>query len=168
MFQKLSIWSVISALIAIALARIAVWLQSFGFSPMVVFPLIIGAALGSMIALAANVAQEKRRELVVTGAVLAAIVCAAAEHGFSYLDYRRGYEAKLQSDPKAQLAASMNPENMRPASFAKFMGADAKGNWVLWIVDALAMIGAAAGSAWFVSGDSHRRANGPTDQKTDS
>jgi hypothetical protein len=168
MFQKLCIWSGISALLAVVLARIAVWLQSIGFSPIVIFPLLIGAVLGALIAYAANVADEKRQALVVIGAILAAVVCAAAEHGFSYLDYRRGYEAKLQSDPKAQLAASMDPEKMRPATFARFMSADAQANWVLWIVDALAMIGAAAGSAWFVSSDSEKRVNGMTVQQPDS
>jgi hypothetical protein len=144
------IWLAISILLAGAIGRIAVWLQLAGFSTVVLFPLLVGAVLGAVVGFAALQVGEVGRKAALAGAVLAGIICAAAEHGYFYLDYRRGFESKLQSDPKVQLAATMNPENFQPASFSKYIAAQAEDNWPLWIADAFALIGAAGFAAWLV------------------
>jgi hypothetical protein len=148
--KKLAAWSAVAALLAVAMARVAVWLQSAGFSTVMVFPVVIGAVLGGIVSFMASQLGESRRMLVVVGSLMAAAVCASAEHGFFYLDYRSHFAAKLQSDPTMQLAVTMNPERFRPAPFSKFMSAAAAENWPLWIVDAFAMIAAAGATAWLV------------------
>jgi hypothetical protein len=156
------IWLAISILLAAALARVAVWLQLAGFSTVVLFPLIVGAVLGAVVGFAGSQVGEVSRRIVVVGAILAGAICAAAEHGYFYLDYRRGFESKLQSDPKAQLAATMNPEKFEPASFSKYMAAQTEDNWPLWIADAIAMIGAAGVAAWFMCSNTHANPRGNT------
>jgi hypothetical protein len=162
MFQKFACLFGLPLLLAIAIARIAVWLQRAGFSTVVLFPLIIGTVLGAIVGFVASQTGETNRKLAVVVALLAAAVCAAAEHGIFYLDYRRGFEAKLQSDPNARLAATMNPELFEPVPLAKYMVSEWAMNWRLWILDALAMIGAAGTAAWFVFGSCSGAPRGDT------
>ncbi|MCC7087040.1 MAG: hypothetical protein IT427_18730 [Pirellulales bacterium] len=147
--------AIVAVLAAVAVARIAVWLQSAGFSTVVIFPLLVGGALGATIGFAATQFGKTSRGLALSGALLAGGVCAAAEHGFFYLDYRRGFEAKLQNDPTAQLAATANPRFIAPQSFSKFMATSAPDQWPLWTMDALAMIGSAGAAAWLAFANAH-------------
>jgi hypothetical protein len=132
------------------MGRIAVWMQAAGFSTIVIFPLMIGALLGAAIVLVASQFGETNRMLVLLASLLGAIICVTAEHGFFYLDYCSNFAAKLDSDPKTQLAASINPQEFRPASFPKFMAAAIRENWPLWTIDALAMIAAAGTAGWLL------------------
>jgi len=74
-----------------------------------------------------------------------------AEHGFFYLDYRSHYSSALQNNPKAQLFMSLAADEFQPASFSRFMAAEAPAKWPLWIVDALAMIAVSAMVTWFLA-----------------
>jgi hypothetical protein len=161
MFQKRCIWFLVSVLLAAALAQVAVWLPLAGFSAVVLFPLVIGAALGAAIGFVAVQVGETKWVLVIAGAILAAGVCAAGEHVFFYRSHCRSIETKLQNEPSAQLAAAMNPDLVKVPSFREYMAKDAPANWPLWILDALAMIGAAAIAAWFSFSSAPKRADGP-------
>ncbi|HTQ39555.1 MAG TPA: hypothetical protein VMJ32_11030 [Pirellulales bacterium] len=137
--------------ITLALARIAVWLQSAHFAAIGVFPALFGAALGSALVAVSHWLRFRSRLAVVWAAIVAATLMAAAEHGLFYLDYRRDFAAKLQTDPNAQLAAALVPDQFQPATFYRFMAAEAPAKWLLWTLDALAMITVAAIVAWFLA-----------------
>ncbi len=164
MLKKFALLLGFSLLLAVAIARIAVWLQTAGFSTVILFPLTVGAVLGTIVGFVAAGAGITCRKQVAAAAALAGLACAFAEHGFFYLDYCQRFETKLESDPKAQLAATMNPEQFKPASFSQYISTEAAENWPLWIIDAVAMIGAAATAAWFVFGnfDALRRSTAAT------
>lgn len=145
------LWVAIIVAIAVALARIAVWLQTAHFAALGVFPVLMGAACGVAVAWIGRQLTICGRTKIILAAIFAAIVIVSAEHLLFYLDYRSQFAAALQANPKAQLAATLVVNEFQPASFYRFMSAEAPDKWPLWIADALAMIAVAAFSAWLMS-----------------
>ena len=119
------IWLAITVATPIALARTAVWLQVAGFGAVGALSIIFGAILGSALGTLVAYLNLRARGLITCGVILSALTMAAAEHAFFYLEYRSQYETKLQSDPMAQLARNLAPDELSPATFAKFMAAEA-------------------------------------------
>jgi hypothetical protein len=134
----------------LAITRVAVWAEDHGFSPIGVIPLALGVVIGFTVSVVGGYFGVRSRLPIVSVAVAAALVAVAAEHGFFYLDYRSEFAAKLQSDPKAQLAVAIEGSAFRPASFGEFMSAEAAAKWPLWIGDACTMIAVAGLAAFFV------------------
>jgi hypothetical protein len=151
---------IFSAIIAIALARAAVWLQLAGFSTAFIFPAIFGAALGFGTWFLARQFGCDVRGAVLLAALCGAVIMAAAEHGFFYLEYRHRFESKLHSNPQGELLASMSPNPPMPATFFEFMAAEAPAKWPLWIFDAVTMIVIAALVAWWMSPNTRLSARG--------
>jgi hypothetical protein len=145
------LWIAVIVGIAVALARIAVWLQVAHFAALGVFPAILGATCGIAVAWIGRQLAIRGRRKIIVAAVFAAVVIVAVEHMLFYLDYRSQFAAALQANPKAQLAASLVANEFQPASFYRFMAAEAPDKWPLWTADALAMIAIAAFSAWLMS-----------------
>src|SRR5262249_3081218 len=101
------LWLVIVVAVSVGLARIAVWLQNANFAAVGVFPAIFGGAVGlSVVWIAYRLAIRNRTALILV-AMLAALLVAAAEHAFFYLDYRSNFAAAIHSNPKAQLALAL-------------------------------------------------------------
>jgi hypothetical protein len=142
--RESSICFALSALLAIALARVAVWLQVAGFATVFIFPALCGAALAFGTVFVAKQLGGSSRGPIVQAAIVGSIIMAAAEHGFFYLEYRHQFEAKLHSNPQVELLATMSPDPPMPATFWKFMAAEAPAKWPLWSIDALTMITIAA------------------------
>ena len=61
----------------------------------------------------------------------------------------------MHSDPKAQSRVAMEGDQFQPATFYRFMAAEAPAKWPLWIADALAMIAVAAVVTWLLSARQH-------------
>jgi hypothetical protein len=145
------LWIAIVFLLSVALARIAVWLQMAHFAALGVFPIAIGAVVGGLVIWTARYFSIRDRMLVVCGAVFAALMVAAAEHGLFYLDYRSHILASIQDNPKAQMLLALDADQFQPATFYRFMAAEAPAKWPLWIEDAAAMIAIAALIAWLLA-----------------
>jgi hypothetical protein len=150
-WQGAVLWIAVVAGLSVALARIAVWLQTAHFAAVGVFPMILGAAIGFSVVWTARRFAVQGRAAMIAGALFAAAMVVAAEHGLFYLDYRSHFSTAIQSDPKAQLVLALEPDQFQPATFYRFMAAEAPGKWPLWIADALAMIAVAALVAWLMS-----------------
>jgi hypothetical protein len=145
------LWLAIVVGIAVALARISVWLQFAHFAAVGVFPVVLGAACGAAVTWIAKLMAIRGHRRIICAAAFAAIVVVAAEHLLFYLDYRSHFAAALQANPKAQLVATLVADEFQPVSFYRFMAAEASDKWPLWIADSLAMIAIAAFSAWLMS-----------------
>jgi hypothetical protein len=148
---SLAIWLGVVLLLSLAEARIAVWLQNANYAPVGLFPIMLGFVFGLTAALAATYVGVHGRTAITAGVLICALFLVAAEHGFFYLDYRSEFIAKLQSDPKAQLAVAIEGSAFRPASFGEFMSAEAAAKLPLWIGDAAAMIAIAGLVAWLAA-----------------
>ncbi len=101
------LWVAIIVAIAVALARIAVWLQMDHFAAVGVFPVLSGAACGVAVAWIGKQLAICGRTKIILAAIFAAIVIVSAEHLLFYLDYCSQFAAALQANPKAQLAATL-------------------------------------------------------------
>jgi hypothetical protein len=151
----LLLWAVIPLLLALCLARVVVWLQTAHVAAIGVFPAICGLAIGWGLVSAAHAISIRSRSLIICTAIFAAAMTSVAEHVLFYLDYRHDFTAKLQSDPKLQMAAAFVGDDFKPATFSRFMTAEAPAKWLLWTFDALAMITIAAVVAWLMSQAQH-------------
>lgn len=136
------------------------------FHPAVVFPLLVGVVLGAAVVLLMRASQTGHRPTVVTGAVLAAVCCAGAQHYFSYRSAcRRHDRAVADSYQKTQMLLQAPPEFARalldrvppgPGTFGQYMLRQAREGrpvgpwlargwlaWLSWSVDGLLAAGAA-------------------------
>jgi hypothetical protein len=145
------LWFLVVVALSVALARIAVWLQNANFAAVGVFPVILGGAVGFFAVWLAHRFAIRNRTAMISAAMLAALLLAMAEHGFFYLDYRSNFAAAIHSNPKAQLMLALEGDQFQPASFGRFMSAEAPAKWPLWIADAGAMIAVAAIAAGLMS-----------------
>jgi hypothetical protein len=139
-------WLVPAGVVALAVARVSVWVQPH-FAPVVLFPLLVGAALGAILCGLLQVARMGDARLAVAGTVLVALLAAAAEHAFFYLDYRVAHARKARG-------AGIAEEDLSPAEFPEYMRAQAATTRMqvpLWIGNAAAMVVAATGVViWYV------------------
>jgi hypothetical protein len=151
-----ALWIAIVLLLSIALARIAVWLQSAHFAPVGLFPIMLGFAFGLAAALIAAYLGLHGRALITGGVIISALALVAAEHGFFYLDYRRQFQEKVESDLQNNVVLQQAFRNMiddfriQPPTLFQFMSEEASAKWLLWIADATAMIAIAAVVAWLM------------------
>ena len=132
-------WFIPALVVALAIARVSVWVQPH-FAPVVLFPLLIGAALGALLCGLLQLARLRDWRLAVIGTILVAILAAAAEHVFFYLD--RHSEQLRQA-----LEAGIPAETFSRATFFEYMRGEAEQDdrkVLLWIVNATAMVVAAA------------------------
>lgn len=139
------IWLVPAIVVAVAVARVSVWIQPH-FSPLVLFPVLVGAALGAILCGLLQVAQLNHAWLAVAGTVLVAFIAAMAEHGFFYLDYQSAHIRKA-------LQAGLPLEELSEATFVEYMRAQAAADRMqipLWLGNAALMALAATGMViWY-------------------
>ena len=69
-------WLVPAGVVALAVARVSVWVQPH-FAPVVLYPLLVGAALGALLCGLLQVARLGGARLAVMGTVLVALAAAA-------------------------------------------------------------------------------------------
>ena len=144
---------------------LAVWVQAF-FSPLIVFPLLLGAGLGLLVVLTVRTVvmadiQFGHRPTIVAAAVTAALTAIAAQHYLAYRTERR--LAELQAEQIKQEAAAVfgptiaqyipqPPENVfvflqnnaRKGRDLNVFGWVARGwqAWLSWAVDGLLLLAA--------------------------
>jgi hypothetical protein len=151
------LWLVPSLGVAVFLARISVWLQP-RFSPVVLFPLLTGAALGLALGGLLYLVHLRDPRLGVVATPFVALNMALAEHAFFYLDYRSDFAATLsRNESKLVLVA----DEVQPVPFIEYMRAHAADSRdvLLWIGNGLLTIIAATGVVtWWAKAHSRRRA----------
>jgi hypothetical protein len=140
------IWLVPAIVVAIAVARVSVWIQPH-YSPLVLFPLLIGAALGALLCGLVQIANVRDLRLVLAGTVVVVLLAVVAEHTFFFLDRRSEHLRKA-------LEAGIPEEVITTATFTEYMRQQAELDSMkvpLWIGNAVLMVGAAGGMViWYV------------------
>ena len=140
------IWLLPALVVAIAVARVSVWIQPH-FSPLVLFPLLIGLALGALLCGLLQIANLRNVGIALAGTVLVVLVAAAAEHVFFYWDHRNELLRKaLEADiPRDVVSLPPFIDYMRRQIQMDDMQAP------LWIGNAVLMVGAAGGMVvWYL------------------
>ena len=143
---------------AAIMAAVAVAIQPY-FAPLLLFPILVGAALGAALLGGMRLANAAHRSSALAVTALAVLVMFSAQHYFSYRVAQRN--AVLEADRRetlgeafpelAQKLATTGP----PRSFGEFLQASAAqgltlfgqqvsgaGIWVLWTVDLLLSLAA--------------------------
>jgi hypothetical protein len=157
------IWLLLAAVIALAVARVSVWIQPH-FAPLGLYPLLIGAGLGALLCGLTQITGVTNLRRAVAGTLAAVLIASAAEHAFFYLDRTSEYWRRA-------LAAGVPPEVITPKSFVEYMRDETvRSRWQvpLWAGNAVLMA-IAAGSVviWAskVRGDPARPgSNNPLEQ----
>ena len=149
------IWVLAAPILGAAVARLAVWGQSFR-APLLLFPLLVGCGLGLLLAGLMRLAQVGHRATLWSGAILAVAVAVAGQHYFSFLDAKAALAAQKPQDlPLAAFEEfqETRPEEMKPdasADLARFMQRQAAGGRP--ITAEFRLRGAAAWASWALDG----------------
>ena len=137
----------LGALVGGAAAQVQTW-----FAPLVLFPLLIGFALGVLLVAVIRSVQAGQRPTVVLGTLLAIATLVVAEHYVSYRMYQRA--AQAATDRKVELAREAFAADIGPtAGFVDFLRREARQGrplfgdyiargtlvWATWTLDALLM-----------------------------
>ena len=146
---------------SVAVGAAAAWCASrveSSFSPLLLFPIIVGCVVGLSVARIASWLEMHGRRLVLWCAVVAGLTAAVGQHYATYQQYRREY-MQTPRDPKWQLVEALRPELGVP-SFAGYLRAQAtvgrawiggrwQGSWAWtsWAIDAALLVTAAAVTA---------------------
>lgn len=148
------LWFLPTLVLALALARLVVWVERAGFAP-ALLPILVGAAVGGAAAGLSMLAGHSARTALAIGAAVAALACVAAEHAFFYLDYRAEFGRFAAGQSKLEIIQAAGG-GVEPAGFAEFMQAGASRNfgplpmWTWWLIHATLTIVAAVGVTLFV------------------
>ncbi len=141
------IWIGASACAAVALARISVWIQEYGF-PSLIPPVLFGGLVAAATVCLSRVNTHSNARLLLTAAVVLALLAVLAEHLFFYLDYRAQFAASAAKDPSVELFRAAG--GLEPASFSEFLDVGSKRpfgllpSWAWWMIDAgLTMVASA-------------------------
>jgi len=135
---------------------------SFGFAPLLLFPLLAGVVLGITLGALVRLLQMGNRPTIWTGLVLAALAAVVSQH---YFDYRAARDRADEEIRQFKLARRAFPEEVRghpmlpPDGFTDFLtsqaargrpmglgGLVARGwmAWLTWALDGLLVLAAAA------------------------
>jgi cytochrome c-type biogenesis protein CcmH/NrfF len=150
------LWIIPAVVVAAAVARVSVWVQPH-FAPLVLFPLLVGAALGAILCGLIEIAHLSDARLALVGTMLVALLTALAEHGFFYMDYRAALARKA-------LEFGITEEILTPSTFGEYMDAQAAlddRQTLLWIANAALLALSATGMVlWYMkSQQRHRRSH---------
>ena len=139
----LLLWTVPAAVFALVLARLSVAVQPT-FSPVVLFPMLLGVALGLFVVSIRALAEARGTRSAVLGAVLLSVFLAGAEHWFFYRAYVQQRE-EFRQGPHGPAFAFVQ-EEAQPLDFGAFLAVQAKGPrpW-LWGLHAACIVAGAVG-----------------------
>jgi hypothetical protein len=150
--KRYLIWFLSAALATLAVAWIAFQIQQNGVAPAILFPLLVGAALGSALAAIQHQLGVPSRR---AAALLAVCWGLLAALGQDYIGHRvrlRQYDEELGRNPLA--AAVWREDSPRP-TFANHLAGKLQTDPLWWTLD-LVLTAAAAGLVVFVSSLSPR------------
>ncbi len=163
-FDRLIAWTSVCAVDGAAAAWLAVGVERV-FSPLILFPALVGAVLGVTLVGLFRLMQVAGRPMLLGGCLLAGTVAVAGEHYFSYRTHREAAEEQAKTFRKAEtlLPGLVRGSVPRPAeNLGQFLrwqalrgrpiagGYVARGGWAWasWALDALITLAAALAIVW--------------------
>jgi hypothetical protein len=123
-----------AALTTLAVAWIAFHLQQSGVAPVLVFPILVGAALGVALAAIARTARVPARRAAAIGAVCWGLLAAVAQDYIGHRVRLRQYDDELADKPLA--AALVHEVQLRP-TFGAHLKGKLQAQPVWWTLDLL-------------------------------
>jgi hypothetical protein len=148
-WEKASIWLIGCAALGLLVAWAAVVARGYA-SPLVLFPLIVGAVLGGSIVLWMRVLQIGHRPTIWLGALVAGLLTVAGEHYFTFWMEQHRVARNPEKPAGLHLLA---PERIPPAAFHEFMPWSAERGlrigdytargalaWLVWSVDGVLVL----------------------------
>jgi len=142
--ERYLIWFVSAALATAAIAWIAFQIQSDGFAPAVLFPLLVGSALGGTLVAIGRLTRWPGPRAAVVGAVCWGLLAVVAQDYIGHRYALREYNEKLnQANP---LAVAVAREGEMLPTLSGHLARTWQGHPVWWTLD-LALTAAAAGIA---------------------
>jgi hypothetical protein len=140
----------VAPLLGAAIARGAASIQQF-FSPLVIFPLLVGGCLGLLLIGLMRLGQIGHRATLWSGVSLAVAVAVAGQHYFSFLDWNAAeISGRQQGHSLAELLVLQEMKPEESVSFAQYMQLQASAGRPLTATYTLR--GLAAWASWFADG----------------
>ena len=136
-----TVWLGMIAVAGIAVGFASAAMQRSGTSPLVIFSLLLGAALGAAAVGAALLFAVASRPLLIVGTLLGSLVLVSSQHLALYRAYVEGWELKRTEQPELTLFRDAPPH-----TFLMYLKQESVGNrpW-LWLLDAALVTVAAVG-----------------------
>ena len=96
-WAALALWLPACAVLGVAAAWVAdIASSDLGFTPLVIFPLLVGLGVGGMLIAVMRLGQVAHRSTIVAGALLAVVVTVAGQHYFAFRSAQRRAEQQLR------------------------------------------------------------------------
>jgi hypothetical protein len=142
--ERLVIWFLAGGLATAAIAWVAFQVQQDGVAPAVLFPLLVGAAVGGVVAASGQLARLPGRRAAVVVAVCWGLLAVVAQDYVGHRYRMRRYDDELvRQHPLAAVAAE--DADLRP-TFADYLAGKLETQGAWWMADLL-LTAAAAGVA---------------------
>lgn len=147
---RFSLWFLLGLLGSVGIAWISITIQSAGLAPLILSSLLVGAAYGGLLVLLSRLIGCGSKRAMLFSSFLLGLFLAFTQHLFAYQNYSSAMQAAIESDPKATLARTLNPD-FGPADFWGYMQSESRkrGYLLMWIVDGTIIAIATLGMVWF-------------------
>lgn len=143
-----TIWFGIIAVAGIVVGFASAALQRAGMSPLLIFSLLLGAALAVAAVGAARVFAVGTRPLLIVGTILGSLILVSSQHLALYRAYVEGWELKRSEQQELTLFRDPPPHDF--LTYLEQEAADGR-PW-LWLLDAALVTAAAVGlTLWWRS-----------------
>lgn len=154
---RASLWFGSCFLVAAVIARIALIAQSY-FAPIIIFPLLVGIALATLLVGLMRIEQVGHRPTVLVGLVAAVVVVVVGQHYFAYRAAGVAYKANAEKVAMIQQAFP-GEISAAPLGLRHYMQQQAVAGrpllgewtvhgatvWLTWVADALLILVASIG-----------------------
>jgi hypothetical protein len=135
-------WFVAGAAATAAVAWVAFQVQQEGIAPAVLFPLLVGAALGAALAAIRHFTRRPRRRVTIAAAACWGLLAVVAQDYIGHRDRLRDYDDEMARQHPLAIAA-LEESSLRP-SFAGHLSDTLHSQGIWWGLDAV-LTAAAAG-----------------------
>jgi hypothetical protein len=139
--ERYLIWLLSAAIVTAAVAWVAFQIQQNGVAPAILFPILVGAVLGTALAAIGRIVRVPPRRVAAIGAVCWGLLAAFAQDYIGHSYRLRQYDDELRQNPLAAALAREDP--LRP-TLADHLRGKLQGDPVWWPLD-LVLTAAAAG-----------------------
>jgi hypothetical protein len=144
-FERYAAWLVLSGLATAAVSWTAFQIQQEGFAPAAVFPLGVGAALGSLLSAISRKFMVPRRRAAVAAAIAWGLLAVVGQDYIGHRRHLREYDSELARHGPL-VAVARDSDGLRP-TFPEYASGRVRSRPVWWCLEALLTAVAAATSA---------------------
>ena len=144
-FERYAAWLVLSGLATAAVSWTAFQIQQEGFAPAAVFPLGVGAALGSLLSAISRKFMVPRRRAAVAAAIAWGLLAVVGQDYIGHRRHLREYDSELGAPRAAR--GSRAGLRRAPSDVSRIRKRSSSSRPVWWCLEALLTAVAAATSA---------------------